>query len=164
LRSPGGSSATRNGGSEARQRVVLGSVVGDEQRQLTLAGRPHGDFQRAAEHADADGLKGSRHARRLEPRRRLVPGCPEDGLLAERARRALRVVGIANHVCGAVVVEQFELVLETSDTRLGQLQHPTAVVANEVALGQRQVRAQADRRKARFGVFDVQAPQHRLRR
>ncbi len=140
---------------------VLGAIVGDQQRQLAVARRPDRDRQVVAEHPDDDPVERSLDERLLEPRRRPVAGRRQHRLLAERPGGALRVARIAHDDRVAVMVGQLELVLQAREPVVGQVQHPAAVLACELRVGERQVRAQTDRCIALLGVVDAQAVQHR---
>jgi hypothetical protein len=50
-------------------RGVLGTVMYEQQRQLALAGRPHAQTERTAEHADRDALGHPTHCRLVPPAR-----------------------------------------------------------------------------------------------
>ena len=129
--------------------VVLRPVVGDEQRQRLagpgVGGAPDADVDLRAEPAPRDHrAAGSARARppAASQRRRGVAGEQEDGLVAERAGRLVRVARVADARGVAVVVDDLELVLQPRYGRQRELQLPLAVVAGVVGLGERQVGAQ----------------------
>ena len=152
------------GGGEARQLgelVVLRPVVGDEQRQRLLrvgvGGAPEVDVDprgAAAGRGDRDQLPVD--GRGVEPRRRLVGREQQHRLVAERAGRAVRVVGVEHVLAAAVVVDDLELVLEPLDRRV-ELQAPLAVVAREARAAADRT-AGARRRSARRGRRGGRAP------
>ena len=158
---------TDAGGGEVRQPrqpVVLGPVVRGEQRQrlrrVRVGGAPHGhpDLRPKAVAPDRQLLGATRDSLGLEPPGRRVAREQQHGLLPERARRLVRVAGVAHALGVAVVVDDLELVLEPRHGRRGQLQPPLAVVAGVGApvVGQRQVGAQPHGGVALVGVGEAE--------
>ena len=58
------------------------------------------------------------------------------------------------------MVGQLELVLQPREAVVGQLEHPAAVLADELGVAERQVGAQPDPREALLGVIDAQGAEH----
>ena len=145
---------------ERGELVVLGAVVGDQQRQLAFARRPHADCEVAAEHADRHLLELAARGALLEPGRRAVPGREHHRLVPERPGGALRVARVAYDHGVAVVIAQLELVLEAAEAAVGKMQHPAAVLTGEIGIGERQVGAQPDAREALLRVVDAEGAEH----
>jgi hypothetical protein len=89
---------------EACERVVFGSVVGYEQRQPSLFGRPDGELDLLPEHPHPDLVDGPRACPLVQPGRRAVAESQRDGLLPERARGPRGVARVADNSGGAVAV------------------------------------------------------------
>ena len=143
---------------QSRELVVFGTVVGDQQRQLALARRPHADLEVPAEDPDADRIELPFHDRLLEPGRRAIAGGGQHRLLPERPAGTIRIARIAHDHRRAVVVAQLELVLKPRESVVGQMEHPTAILADEVGIAERQVGAQPDPAKRSSGSATRRVP------
>ena len=124
------------------ERVVLRAVVGQQQPQrragLDVGRAPHAR-PRPSRRARARGSRPRRSGPGrlgLQPRRRLVARQLEHRLLAERARRALRVAGVEDPLGAAVGVVDLELVLEPLARPQVELEHPRRRRGAERRVGQ----------------------------
>ena len=174
LRSPGGSSATRNGASvpPRSSRRRSGSAP-RARRTRARRGRPAAAARprratrclisrsRPSTRTPTSSNVARRHA---APRARpaggsRAPTAPTSRRTRPGARSGLPGSHTTTRV--AVVIGQLELVLQAREPVVGQVQHPAAVVADEI--GSRSGRSEHSRtaREALVGVVDAQAAEHR---